>query len=203
MIDSYFRSGYQKLCVDPALFFILRIKSITPQWITVAGLISGIVAAVAIAFNLTILAVALLISSGYFDTLDGSLARRLECSSPQGAALDVVSDRVVEFAVILGLFAVAPQVRGYACLWMLGATLMCITSFLVVAVFTENSSEKSFYYSAGIMERTEAFVCFIAMIILPEWFLELALLYVLLVLITAVIRVYQFVKMSGCSDDKL
>lgn len=69
-------------------------------------------------------------------------------------------DRVVEFVVVLALWFVAPQQRGLWCLLMLGSMLLCITSFLVVGIFSENQSQKSFHYSSGLMERAEAFSFF-------------------------------------------
>lgn len=62
---------------------------------------------------------------------------------------------------------IAPQERGLWCMLTLGSMLLCITSFLVVGIFTENQSQKSFHYSPGLMKRAEAFSFFIAMMIWP------------------------------------
>ncbi len=146
--------------------------------------------------GLPLAAIAFLLLSGYLDTLDGSLARRCNKTSPFGAALDIISDRIVESAAILGLFLVEPGARGLPCLMMLASTLLCVTTFLVVGIFTQNTSEKGFRYSPGLMERAEAFALFIAMIALPSAFLFLSWLYTLLVMATALIRLYQFGKMA-------
>lgn len=193
MIESILRKTYQKVCVDP----VLKPKSaakLHPLWITLAGTLTGMTVPFLLVASSPLTAIAFLLLSGYLDTLDGSLARKVEKTSTFGAALDIVSDRVVESAVIIGLFLVAPQTRGLPCLLMLGSTLLCVTTFLVVGIFTQNTSEKSFHYSPGLMERAEAFALFIAMMALPSAFLFLSGLYTLLVMATAFIRLYQFGK---------
>ena len=80
-----------------------------------------------------------LLISGYFDALDGTVARMAEQNSAKGTMIDIISDRIVEFAVIFALFLVNPLHRGVCCLLMLGAILICVTSFLVVWIFHENN----------------------------------------------------------------
>lgn len=138
--------------------------------------------------------VALLGLSGFCDTLDGSLARAKNLSSPRGAVLDIVSDRLVELAILIGLYLYAPQERGLLVIGMLGGAFLCVTTFLVVGIFQENHSEKSFHYSPGIMERTEAFIFFSLMILLPPFFASLAILFIGLTSLTAFIRITQFIK---------
>jgi len=141
-----------------------------------------------------VLSIFLLLLSGYFDTLDGSLARFQGKTSDFGSVLDILCDRIVEFAVVMGLFY-HYQVAECS-LYMLGSMLLCITSFLVVGIFSENSSHKSFHYSAGLMERGEAFLFFVMMISLPALFAALSYLFSALVFLTAVIRLYQFYRLS-------
>ena len=126
--------------------------------------------------------------------LDGSLARFQGCVSAKGAVLDITADRLVEFAVILGLYLYAPEARAIGSLMMLGASFLCVTSFLVVAIFETNQGMKSFHYSPGIIERAEAFIFFGLMMLIPQSFIWLSMLYTALVFLTAFIRVYQFLK---------
>ena len=145
---------------------------------------------------LVYLAVLTLIISGYLDSLDGTIARLTNRSSEFGSALDIICDRIVEFAIIFGLYLVNPVARATTCLWMLGSVLICISSFLVVGIFTQNSSTKSFNYSAGIMERFEAFMFFIAMILFPKYFTYLGYTFTILVTMTALLRMREFAKQS-------
>ncbi len=145
MIENIFRPMYQKYCVDPIANKFSQYENISPATITIAALCSGILCGYLIALSQTILACLCLLFSGYCDTLDGTLARHKNISSQQGTVLDIVVDRVVKFAIIFGLFCVAPQSRSIASMWMLGSTLICVTSFLVVGIFTENAGKKAFH----------------------------------------------------------
>ncbi len=191
MIESYIRPSYQHFCVDKFCDW-LATKSITPLHITICATLTGVLAAVTIIAQYSWLAVLLLLISGYCDSLDGSLARRLQQTSAFGTVMDLSSDRLVEFVIILALFLVAPQSRALLSMLMLGATLLCITSFLAVGIFSENNGDKSFHYSPGLIERAEAFVFFIVMIVWPTSFNVMASIFTLLVLLTAVLRLYEF-----------
>ena len=195
MIDSYFRSPYQKLMVDPVIKVIQRF-SIKPDHLTIAALLMGLASGIGIIFDFPFLAAGLLIISGFLDTLDGSLARAIKQTSPKGAVWDIVGDRIVEFWIVFCLFLAAQESRALVSMAMLGSILLCITTFLIVGIFTENQSEKSFYYSPGIMERTEAFIFFALMILFPDYFQILGLLFAALVFLTAGVRVTQFSKQS-------
>lgn len=190
MIEIYIRPVYQKILVDPAAS-ALRGK-VSPNQLTLFSGIAGLLILPCLYFGASLLAIILLLFSGYLDTLDGTLARVSHCSSDWGSVLDITIDRLVEFVVILGLWVIAPEARGFWVIMMLGSILLCITSFLVVGIFTANESEKGFYYSPGIMERAEAFAFFVAMIIWPNLFSILAFFFSLLVLATAIIRLKQF-----------
>lgn len=193
MLDSAFRSQYQSLLIRPILAHPLG-RKLSPTTATLLGLCFGIAVLPLLAFHFSGLAIAALLISGYFDTLDGPLARHQKTTSSVGAVLDIVCDRLVEFCVILGLFMYDPQMRSLACMLMLGSVLICVTSFLVVGIFSENHSEKGFYYSVGLMERAEAFIVWTAMILWPSGFLILSWIFTLLVIWTAILRVFQFSK---------
>jgi hypothetical protein len=85
-------------------------------------------------------------------------------------------------------------VDGIFSLLMLGSILICVTSFLVVGIFLENTSQKSFYYSPGLIERAEAFLFFVLMILFSKAFSILAVIFSILVFLTAALRLYQFAQ---------
>jgi len=189
MIETYCRASFQRRLVDPVVCRILRHTRWTPMVFTFSAGFLGVFGAIMLWLSCPKLACLFILLSGYCDVVDGVLARAKSMSSVQGAVLDIVMDRVVEFSIMLGLFCVDPATRGFPVLWMLGSSLICVTSFLVVAVFNENKGEKSFHYNVGLMERAEAFLFFILMILLPSYFFLLAALYTCLVLLTALLRV--------------
>ncbi len=190
MLDALYRADLQATMVDKVALFLAEIK-VSANIITASAVFMGILSAYLIAAGWPWLALIILWVSGYLDVLDGTLARLGE-ASPVGAVFDILADRVVESAIIVGLFLVAPHARGGLCLLMLACVLLCVTSFLVVGVFVENDSNKSFHYSPGLIERAEAFIFFSLMILLPRYFGILSLSFSLLVLVTTVIRVLEF-----------
>lgn len=191
MLESYCHTLYHRYCLLP---IVKRINpSYSPLFFTILSAWLGMLILPALYYRQPTIALFLLLGSGYCDTLDGALARYSNRTSPLGAALDITVDRLVEFFCILGLWIVDPNRSGY-CLLMLGSVLICVTSFLVVGIFTQNDSHKSFHYSPGLMERAEAFIFFALMLILPDYFTLLALLFSCLVFWTAFWRLVEFYR---------
>lgn len=193
MLEGYFRPAYQRYLVNPLAESLATYTKINPHSITLISILFGIISSVCIMTGENSVACIFLLLSGYCDTLDGTLARIKKSSSMQGAVIDIVGDRIVEIAVIFGLFCVEPNSRAYASFWMLASSLICITSFLVVGIFSANQSKKSFHYSPGLMERPEAFIFFVTMILVPNLFFLLAWVYTALVCFTAVYRISEFI----------
>ncbi|MCP3967583.1 MAG: CDP-alcohol phosphatidyltransferase family protein [Lentisphaerae bacterium] len=191
MIESRIRPCFDKFLVEPAVG-VLRYR-VTPDTMTLLSLLTGIGAAALISFDYRIAAVALLLFSGYLDILDGALARFQNASSPAGTMLDILSDRMVESFIIIGFF-IRQSELGLVSLLMLMSIIMCVSSFLLVGIFTDKSGQKSFYYSDGLMERGEVFIVFITMMILPQINIYVGLLFTVLVLWTAIYRTWEFKK---------
>ena len=77
MIDSKYRGTYQKLVIAP----ILRrswIQSVNPLLLTLCALFFGLLIPLFLYMGFTFCAFACLAISGFFDTLDGSVARYLD-----------------------------------------------------------------------------------------------------------------------------
>lgn len=190
MLESIFKFHYKRFFLNEVAKIFARY--FTPNQITIASLVTGIAVLPALLWHKNMIAIFLLVLSGYLDSVDGEVARLQSLSSDVGSMLDIISDRIVEASVIIGLFLVNPLSRGLISLCMMASILICITSFLIVGIFTQNNSYKSFHYSPGLMERAEAFIFFLMMIILPHFFASIGILFCFLVLLTAVIRVFQF-----------
>lgn len=192
MLEQSIRKHYQHWLVDPVADRIHMI--ISPIHITLMSLIAGFLVIPALLMNHTVLAISFLLFSGYLDTLDGTVARQSNKTSALGSVCDIMADRTVEFSVIFGLWLVNMPDRSLMCILMLGSILLCITSFLVVGIFTPNTSNKEFYYSPGLIERAEAFIFFTLMILLPAYFTHLSCLFISLVMITTMVRLHEFKK---------
>lgn len=192
MLETYCRPLYQKFFVDPVASLLLNYRFLKPYFISLLALLAGIGCFLALYLQQRYWAAGLLVLSGYFDTLDGTLARLQACQSPQGAVIDIVIDRIVEFLIIFGLFFLMVPSQVFLLFLMMGVSWICVTTFLVVGIFTENNSTKSFHYSPGLVERAEAFLFFLLIVLLPTWFVYLAWVYIILVFITAAVRVCEF-----------
>jgi len=191
VLENYLRSWYQKVFVDP-LLKLLPNKQISANYYTLTGGILGICLVPVLQHGYVLIAIFLLLLSCYFDTLDGSVARLDQQQSALGCILDIVTDRIVEAAVILALYLVDPMNRGLLTIWMLGSMYICVTAFLVVSLFSSQLSEKGFSYSPGLIERAEAVLFFILMMLFPQWFSLLAIVFIILVLLTAFMHIYRF-----------
>lgn len=195
MLEQHVRQYYQYYFVDR---LVLKIQhAVTPIQVTLCGGFIGLLVPIALYYEKIWLAILLLLTSGYFDTIDGTIARNRNLCSDLGTLLDIVMDRLVECAVLLGIWLIAPNERSLLCLLMLSSILLCVTSFLTVGIFTENHSDKSFHYSPGMIERPEAFIFFILMLLFSDYFMMLAITFILLVLYTTLLRIYEFSRIKN------
>lgn len=192
MLEQSLRHYYQLVLVDPILPNLSH--RITPLSITWLSGVFGLLFVPFVLLDKPFFAISFLLISGYLDTLDGSLARFQNKSSNFGSVMDIVMDRIVEFSTVFALYLFDPQHRATLVILMLGSILLCITSFLVVGIFADNNSHKSFYYSPGLMERAEAFIFFIFMTLFPSHFNFFAVVFCFLVCLTALIRLLEFKK---------
>ncbi|MBK2111443.1 CDP-alcohol phosphatidyltransferase family protein [Francisella tularensis subsp. novicida FSC159] len=188
MIEQKIRPVFQRIFVDSIAKSIAPM--IAPNLITLISLVVGLVAAIAFFIN-QYLCIFLLLLSGYFDILDGSVARLQGSSSSFGTILDILSDRFVESFIIIAIFINQLDIAWVGLLMMM-SIIVCISSFLLVGIFSQKESSKSFYYSPGLIERAETFIFFIVMILFSNMVLILGLIYTLLVLWTTLYRCYEF-----------
>jgi len=86
----------------PIIRLLMRAR-ITPNQLTLAGLVLAIFAGVLAAIGSLSLAALVLLLSGFLDALDGELARQSDSQTPFGAFLDSISDHYGDFAVYLGI----------------------------------------------------------------------------------------------------
>jgi len=192
MIDTLLRPKLDASLFQPLVKCLIKCR-ITPNQVTLFSLVTGLLVLPLLYCDWALLAVASLWLSGLGDVLDGGLARESDTTSDAGTIFDIISDRCVEFAVILALYLVDPE-RAFLALMMLGSVLICVTTFLVIGIIAEKSGPKSFYYSPGLMERAEAFVMFSLMMFFPEWFLVLGWAFVCLVGLTVAMHLKKTTK---------
>ncbi len=131
--------------------FVARLR-VKPDTLTVAGGAASALAAFAFAFDHTLAAGLAMLVAGFFDLIDGVVARSQGNSSPAGGFFDSVMDRLSDMLVFSGIavaMAARADVAGVALVcWALIGSVM--TSY--VRARAERHIEG---FSVGIMERGE------------------------------------------------
>jgi len=156
--------------------------------VTALGVLIAAANAVVIGTGHLYVACALLIVGGLMDTLDGAVAKAAGSSSPRGAFLDSVADRVADSLLFGGLawyLAVGPHPAEA----LLPVAILAVSS----VISYERAKAESLGFSArgGLMERAERLIGFgLAMLV---HVVMIPLLVVLLVLTTGT-AVGRFVR---------
>ena len=129
---------------------------------TIAALAAGISAGIAFAVRSPGWGILLLAISAALDALDGTLARQSGQPTLLGGVSDLVADRVVESAVIIGIAWPNPSLYLPA-LILIASWYVNITVFLAVGAALERRGPKLIDYPPGILERTEALIFFVVL----------------------------------------
>jgi CDP-diacylglycerol--glycerol-3-phosphate 3-phosphatidyltransferase len=121
------RSAYH--LTEPAVQLLVR-TGITPNNLSWLGFSIAVGAAVLIATGHLFVAGFVVLAAGFFDMLDGALARRTNQVTSSGAVLDSILDRVSEAVLLLGilifyLFSDSRSTLGIllVCLALIGSLL--------------------------------------------------------------------------------
>ncbi len=194
MLDTHARKIVQPL-FEHAAGACIRLK-LSPNFLTLLSFGIGISTGVFVYFGYPFVAVAMLWLSGLFDVLDGTVARRTGTSSALGTVMDVTFDRIVELSVVLGVAFHSPDLAVYL-LFLTSAIIISMTVFLTVAAVAEKSGVKSFYYQAGVAERTEGFIFFSLMVLLPGHAWWITLIFAAVIFFTAGQRFHEAVRLLG------
>ena len=127
---------------------------------TAVGLAAGIGAGIAFGLKSPGWGILLMAVSAALDALDGTLARESGQATLLGGVADLVADRVVESAVIIGIAWPYPALY-LPVLILIASWYVNITVFLAVGAALERRGPKLIDYPPGILERTEALIFFV------------------------------------------
>lgn len=193
MLDTYGRKYVNPLINLGAKAF-LKLK-FTPNLVTVIALITGILAAFLNFYGNIIIALLLLWISGYLDSVDGAMARKLGLTTPFGTLLDITFDRLVELSIIISIALKYENTRIYL-LFLLSSILISMTIFLTVGALSKNNGVKSFRYQAGVAERTEGFIMFSLIMCLEGNYKIITInIFTIIILITIFQRIIEAKKL--------
>src|SRR6202521_859143 len=131
---------------------------LTPNQVTVVGMVLTFVAATLAAFGQLRWAGVVLILAGTCDILDGALARSTHKSYTYGAFLDSTLDRYSEGAIYLGLAAYFVSMGGPLERWLVLATLAALAGSFLVSYVRARAQSLGFTCDSGVFARPERVV---------------------------------------------
>jgi CDP-diacylglycerol--glycerol-3-phosphate 3-phosphatidyltransferase len=186
MFDGRFRAPVER-AVKP-IGDGLRRTGLTPDHLTILGLLIGVAAAVAVGSGRLRLGLLLVILAALPDLLDGALAKASGSSSQRGAYFDSVIDRVTDALMFGGLcwyLAVGDDPR------------LAVLPFAVMGVSSTISYQRAKAESlgldakGGLMERAERVILLCVGLLFES--LLVPILWIMLVLVT-ITAVQRFIK---------
>ena len=157
LISAYFESPATRL---------LAFLRITPNALTVIGLIIAIISGYVISQGyLTVGGVGIVVA-GAFDMLDGSLARSINKTTPFGAFLDSTVDRFSEIVILLGILMFF-QNNSYTT----GVILVYLTlsSSIMVSYVRARAESIGILDKTGLMTRPERVIILALGLISSHW----------------------------------
>ena len=190
MFDGKFRAPVDA-AVKP-LGAALRKTGLTPDHLTVVGLVLGAAAAVAVGAGRLRLGLVLVILAALPDLLDGALAKASDASSQRGAFFDSTVDRITDALLLGGItyyFAETEDPR------------LTVLPFAVLAVSGLISYQRAKAESlgldakGGLMERAERIVVICVGLLIEPW-VDGALVWIMwgMLLLISITAVQRFIK---------
>jgi CDP-diacylglycerol--glycerol-3-phosphate 3-phosphatidyltransferase len=175
--DAY--TGGMRQAVVPVASRIVTSSHITPNNLTVAGLLLSLATAPLIVSGHFIIAAIVLLLAGVCDMLDGAVARISAQVTPFGAFLDSTSDRLAEGFVLAAVGIWYARQGGFVTLGVVFAVMIC--SFLVS--YTRARAEAvGLECKVGFASRPERVVGLMIGLVFARWHVLTIMLWLLAVL---------------------
>jgi len=162
---------------------------LTPNTLTLIGLLLNVATAVIIGLGYLRLGGALVLFAGLFDMLDGAMARVANKQSTFGAFLDSTLDRYSEGIVLLGLVAYSMRQQQTAQnSWIILLAYVSMLGSLMVSYTRARAEGLSLECKIGLLARPER-VVLLALGLLTQLLLPMLAIMALLVNVTAIQRI--------------
>ncbi len=184
----------------------LAARGIRADALTWSGFAVGLLGAGAIAAELYLLGLVLILINRLADGLDGAVARATR-PTDFGGYLDIVLD-FIAYSAIAGGFALSTSAHTTAGVVLMVSFMGTASAFLAFAVIaakrdlsTEMRGRKSFFYVGGIAEGSETIAFFVIVCLWPESFTLAAWVFIAMCWITVAQRIYQAKEVFGETTD--
>ena len=155
--------------VDTALEPVARAfarAGFTPNALTCIGLVVSVLASVLFAYGLPRFAAIALLVCGFFDIIDGAVARFAGKVTAFGGVLDSVVDRFTEAAIIIGIvYGGTPELGQWG--WLAGAVAL-VGSFMVSYIRARAEAAGTGKLDVGFAERAERMLIFAIFALIPR-----------------------------------
>ena len=201
MLDTHLRP-----LINPILGSLARKlvqHKITPNQMTIAGFIVGVLGALVLMFHFYLPALVLILLSRIMDGLDGAIARESRQESDFGGYLDIVLDMIFYSAVIFAFALGHPDQAIYAA-FLIFSFIGTGSSFLAYAILAEKRGEKtevngkkSFFHIGGLAEGTETILVLCLICLFPQHFYLFALLFGMMCWLTTMSRIIEAKERFG------
>ncbi len=186
MFDGRFRAPVER-AVKP-IGDGLRKTGLSPDHLTIAGLVIAVAAAVFIAQGRLIGGLFLVILAALPDLLDGALAKASNAASQRGAFFDSVIDRATDAVLFIGVAWYLGDTHGPH-IAMLPVAIMATSS--IISYERAKAESLGLQAKGGLMERAERVILLCLGLLFSS--LLIPILWVMLVL-TLVTAVQRFIK---------
>lgn len=196
--------GWGRKRLEPLLSMLARRlveAGVSPDTVTMAGFLIGLMGGVAVIAGWFWVALALILLSRLADGLDGAVAR-LSRSTDFGGYLDIVLDFAFYGVIPLAFVLHDPASNGVAGGVLLFAFYANGASFLAFSTIAEKRrlvtdarGEKSFFFTTGLAEAGETLIVFMLACLFPSWFPVIAYLFAAITFYTTVSRIVLAAKL--------
>lgn len=153
IIPAKFQSIFLKI-LSP-LTHLLTKWGVSPNSITIAGLVISVLAALAFTAGYIRLGGVLVLLGGLCDTFDGVIARSAGKATRYGAFFDSVIDRYSELVMFLGIAAHFVLINDFL---TLVAILIALCGSIMVSYSRARAESLGFRANIGLMQRAERIV---------------------------------------------
>jgi len=150
----------KKSIQDTLTPFARRITEINPNTLTLFGLVLSLISALFFAKRELLWAGGFLLASGFFDALDGPVARANNRTTKYGGFLDSVCDRFADAAVIIGAMYGGLTGLYWIPFWLTGT--LAIFGSLMVSYTRARAEAAGAGASVGFADRPARMIILIA-----------------------------------------
>jgi len=165
---------------------VLARTPVTPSALTWFGFILALGAAALVITGHLFAAGFVVLVAGFFDILDGALARRIEKVTPFGAVLDSTLDRLSEAVLLLAILALYATQQSLAGILLVGVALV---GSQLVSYIRARAEAQGLECGVGIFTRAERVVVLALGLLLSH-------LAPALIIALAIIVVFSFVTVG-------